>query len=42
VSDFVVTARIRVKEGMESRFEVAMLEVVALTLAEPGCLQYVA
>ncbi|MGK7931033.1 MAG: putative quinol monooxygenase [Microcystaceae cyanobacterium] len=35
-----VTARIKVKSGMEEKFKEEYLAVVALTVAEEGCIRY--
>lgn len=35
-----VTARIRVKSGMEEKFKQEYLPIVTLTVAEEGCLNY--
>ncbi len=36
----IVTARIKVKSGMEEKFKQEYLPIVTLTLTEEGCLNY--
>ena len=38
--EVTVTARIRVKSGMEKRFKQEYLPIVTLTLAEEGCINF--